>query len=76
MSLSEKMSWSVRDYLTSLSEMGKRCTGMQTEVESRLRQLFPPNAPESIARPCLIVDSEDVVFAQFVDTRQTGRTNI
>jgi len=75
--LSEKMNWSVADYLIALSTMGKRCTGMQPKVEERLHELFPPGATEMISEPCVIVDSEDIVLFWFLpglltSVRQVG----
>jgi hypothetical protein len=60
------MSWSVRQYVNTISDIGKRCTGMQPEVEDRLHELFPPNEMEAIAAPCLVVDSEDIVLFWFL----------
>jgi len=60
------MSWSIEDYLTALSEMGKWCTGMQRDIEHHLWTVFPPNTPESILAPCLIIDLNDKVLVWFL----------
>lgn len=74
---SGKMSWSVSAYLNVLSAIGTRCTGMQEDVEEHLLKRFPPQEMETMAAPCLVVDSEDIVLMWFlpnllVSERQVG----
>ena len=62
----EQMSWSVVRYLGELKKMGKRCTGIQEHVEGRLLELFPPGPTETVAEPCVVVDSEGVILLWFL----------
>jgi hypothetical protein len=63
---SEQMGWSVVKYVEILSRMGTRCTGVQDHIEEELRRLFPPAATETIAEPCLVVDSEGMILLWFL----------
>jgi hypothetical protein len=63
---SGQMSWLAADYAEALSNSGKRCTGMQENIEERLRQLFPPAATETIAEPCVVTDAEGNILVWFL----------
>jgi hypothetical protein len=63
---SGQMSWLAADYAEALSNSGKRCTGMQENIEERLRRLFPPAATETIAEPCLVTDAEGNILLWFL----------
>jgi hypothetical protein len=72
------MEWAVEDYVEALSGIGPRCSGKQTEIESRLRCLFPPGATETIIEPCVVVDSKGIVLLWFLPgllhpRRQVGK---
>jgi len=60
------MKWSVVNYVEALSTMRTRCTGMQSHIENRLQDLFPLERSESIAEPCVVVDSEGIILFWFL----------
>lgn len=73
------MKWSVVDYMEALVTKGTRCSGMNEEVERRLRRLFPPGTTEMIAEPCVVVDSKGIILLWFLPgllhrKRQVGRS--
>ena len=60
------MVWSVWQYANVLTEVGKHCMGMQPEVEQHLSQLFLLNKMETISKPCVVVDLEEIVLLWFL----------
>jgi hypothetical protein len=63
----ERMTWSVTDYQEELLlKKGKRCTGMQDEIEQELLRLFPPDDKETIVKPTSVVDCNGIILLWFL----------
>lgn len=64
--LQERMTWSVTEYLEELLKKGKRCTGMQQEIEQELLRLFPPSETGTLVKPTVVVDCNGVILLWFL----------
>jgi hypothetical protein len=62
----ERMTWSITEYQKELLKKGKRCTGMQEEIEQELLRRFPPDGVETIVQPTVVVDCNGVILLWFL----------